>query len=133
MAEEKIWCYFGVTQLDLVKPKRKSFKTTSAYYEDPNLSHQEKQSNETQDHDGGPRDCVLQDFGHLPHDHFELYPHEAKFLMDHVLYLPVHKRVRLNDLELLCQAVMKVAQRRHPGVMTSKEVLNKQRNLKSRL
>ena len=37
-----------------------------------------------------------------------LYPHNAKYLVDHVLYLPVHKRAPLWFLERVCKAVEKV-------------------------
>ncbi len=37
-----------------------------------------------------------------------LFPHNAKYLIDHVLYLPVHKRVSFWYLEHICNAVEKV-------------------------
>ena len=37
-----------------------------------------------------------------------LFPHNAKYLIDHVLYLPVHKRVPLWYLQKVCNAVEKV-------------------------
>lgn len=44
-----------------------------------------------------------------------LYPYNAEYLIDHVLYLPVHKNVPLWYLDYLCAAVDKVMKNR-PGV-----------------
>jgi hypothetical protein len=44
-----------------------------------------------------------------------LYPYNAEYLIDHVLYLPVHKRVPLWYLEYLCITLEKVMKDR-PGV-----------------
>ena len=41
-----------------------------------------------------------------------LFPHNAKYLIDHVLYLPVHKRVSFWYLEYICSAVEKVMRNR---------------------
>lgn len=41
-----------------------------------------------------------------------LFPHNAKYLIDHVLYLPVHKRVSFWYLEHICNAVEKVMKNR---------------------
>ena len=41
-----------------------------------------------------------------------LFPHNAKYLIDHVLYLPVHKRVSFWYLEHICSAVEKVMRNR---------------------
>lgn len=41
-----------------------------------------------------------------------LFPHNAKYLIDHVLYLPVHKRVSFWYLEHICTAVEKVMKNR---------------------
>ena len=41
-----------------------------------------------------------------------LFPHNAKYLIDHVLYLPVHKRVSFWYLEHICNAVEKVMRNR---------------------
>ena len=44
---------------------------------------------------------------HLKHIHTfaTRYPHEAKYLIDHVVYLPVNKLVPFSDLDKICQAV----------------------------
>lgn len=44
-----------------------------------------------------------------------LYPYNAEYLINHVLYLPVHKNVPLWYLEYVCHAVDKVMKNR-PGV-----------------
>ena len=41
-----------------------------------------------------------------------LFPHNAKYLIDHVLYLPVHKNVPFWYLEHICIAVEKVMKNR---------------------
>lgn len=41
-----------------------------------------------------------------------LFPHNAKYLIDHVVYLPVHKRVSFWYLEHICKAVEKVMKSR---------------------
>ena len=41
-----------------------------------------------------------------------LFPHNAKYLIDHVLYLPVHKNVPFWYLEHICTAVEKVMKNR---------------------
>ena len=41
-----------------------------------------------------------------------LFPHNSKYLIDHVLYLPVHKRVSFWYLEHICNAVEKVMKNR---------------------
>lgn len=41
-----------------------------------------------------------------------LFPHNAKYLIDHVLYLPVHKRVPYWYLEHICFAVEKIMKNR---------------------
>ena len=41
-----------------------------------------------------------------------LFPHNSKYLIDHVLYLPVHKRVSFWYLEHMCNAVEKVMKNR---------------------
>ena len=41
-----------------------------------------------------------------------LFPHNSKYLIDHVLYLPVHKRVSFSYLEHICNAVEKVMKNR---------------------
>ena len=41
-----------------------------------------------------------------------LFPHNAKYLIDHVLYLPVHKRVSFWYLEHICSAVENVMRNR---------------------
>ena len=44
---------------------------------------------------------------HLKHLHTIVtrYPHEAKFLMDHVVYLPVNKTVPFYVLDKICKGV----------------------------
>ena len=44
---------------------------------------------------------------HLKHLHTIVtrYPHEAKFLMDHVVYLPVNKTVPFYELDKICKAL----------------------------
>ena len=39
-------------------------------------------------------------------DFVKHYPHEAKFLIDHVVYLPVNKLVPFRELDRICQAVV---------------------------
>ena len=41
-----------------------------------------------------------------------LFPHNAKYLIDHVVYLPVHKRVSFWYLEHICRAVENVMKKR---------------------
>ena len=41
-----------------------------------------------------------------------LFPHNATFLIDHVIYLPVHKRVPIWYLDSICNAVEKVMRNR---------------------
>lgn len=41
-----------------------------------------------------------------------LFPHNAKYLIDHVVYLPVHKRVSFQHLEHICNSVEKVMKNR---------------------
>ena len=41
-----------------------------------------------------------------------LFPHNAKYLIDHVVYLPVHKRVSFWHLEHICNSVEKVMKNR---------------------
>ena len=41
-----------------------------------------------------------------------LFPHNAKYLIDHVVYLPVHKRVSFWYLEHICHAVENVMRKR---------------------
>lgn len=33
------------------------------------------------------------------------YPHEAKYLIDHVIYLPVNKTVPFHELDRICRAL----------------------------
>ena len=44
---------------------------------------------------------------HLKHLHTFVtrYPHEAKFLIDHVIYLPVNKTVPFVELDKICAAM----------------------------
>ena len=119
LEKEKIEAYSGVTQLNLVKPKLKNDKEIETHADCPSdkgLSHAHKISSPTDS-----TNCP--DFGHIKHNNIDLYPHKAKFLIDHVLYLPVHKRVPLKDLAYLCQGVLKVAQRRNSGAGKPKEFL----------
>ena len=39
------------------------------------------------------------------HKYLSTYPHEAKYLLDHVIYLPVNKLVPFHDLDQICAAV----------------------------
>jgi len=42
-------------------------------------------------------------------DHFVThYPHEAKYLIDHVVYLPVNKNVPFHELDRICNALSAV-------------------------
>ncbi len=120
LEREKIEAYNGVTQLNLVKPK--FYKQN--HPPDDELtevgSEQVLDSGSIHDH---KTDKSCSDFGCINHSNTNLYPHKAKFLIDHVLYLPVHKRVPMKDLEYLCQGVLNVARRRHSGVAKSKESL----------
>lgn len=53
------------------------------------------------------------------------YPHEAKYLIDHVVYLPVNKTVPYNELDRICRAVEKVMKR-----YNSKMYLSQQKEIK---
>lgn len=113
LEKEKIAAYNGVTQLDLVKPK--------LHPHHPNNEHMETNAGPSSDDIQSSRENSDSEFGCINHKKTDLYPHKAKFLIDHVLYLPVHKRIPLKDLAYLCQAVLKVAQRRHSNVSTPNE------------
>ena len=41
-----------------------------------------------------------------------LFPHNATFIIDHVIYLPVHKRVPIWYLDYICSVVQKVMKKR---------------------
>jgi hypothetical protein len=114
LEKERIEAYNGVTQLNLVKPK---------FYEQAHSPDEEHTEADPGSKHGHKTNTNCSHFGCINHKNTNLYPHKAKFLIDHVLYLPVHKRVPLKDLEYLCQGVLKVAQRRHFGVAKSKESL----------
>lgn len=42
---------------------------------------------------------------HHLHTFVTHYPHEAKYLIDHVIYLPVNKMVPFYELDRICHAV----------------------------
>ncbi|XP_028409080.1 uncharacterized protein LOC114531660 [Dendronephthya gigantea] len=138
LEQERIEAYSGVTQLDLVKPK--------CYNQNhpPDVEHEEAHSEcphdvETKHKKNTNQSCPpinntnFSSFGCINHDHADLYPHKAKFLIDHVVYLPVHKRVPLKDLEYLCKCVLRVAQRRQTGVASSKDLLLNEYKMLSKL
>ena len=54
--------------------------------------------------DNGDHDHVLSQLTSL--DKFMTrYPHEARYLIDHVIYLPVNKMVPFQELDRICQAL----------------------------
>ena len=44
------------------------------------------------------------------HTFMATYPHEAKYLIDHVIYLPVNKLVPYHELDRICNALRVVMQ-----------------------
>ena len=124
LEKERIEAYNGATQLDLVRPK---------FYKESDLSDTADTSSNFphlkplgSNNEYKVNQSLLEkssSFGSINHNNVDLYPHKAKFLMDHVLYLPVHKRVPVKDLEYLCQGVLKVAQRRNSGFSKQKDLL----------
>lgn len=128
LEKERIEAYNGATQLNLVKP---NFYRQDDLPEDKDsfpqdtcgASNRSNQEDTNTDARSPTRNTNYVEFGCINHDKMHLYPHKAKFLIDHVLYLPVHKRVPLQDLEYLCQGILKVGQRRHPDVTQPREEL----------
>jgi dTDP-4-amino-4,6-dideoxygalactose transaminase len=54
--------------------------------------------------DNGHHDHVLSPLSNL--DQFlTRYPHEAKYLIDHVVYLPVNRTVPFHELDRICNAL----------------------------
>lgn len=142
LEKERIEAYCGVTQLNLVKPKNYSTehsesntKTSTDHSGPVNPDSDGKPHKKTQDtNESCPTSSKpSDDFGCINHAQSQLYPHKAKFLIDHVIYLPVQKRVPLEDLERLCHAVTKVAQCRHPGLVNAKEHVVNELQFQSKL
>ena len=47
----------------------------------------------------------LDEINQSQEEYLRRYPHEAKFMMDHTIYLPVNKFVPFHDLDKICRAV----------------------------
>lgn len=138
LEKEGIEAYCGATQLNLVKPNiptdcpaadEASTGTGGQAHSDMSTTPLAEAQHKTETADSK----VSDNFGFINHENVQFYPHKAKFMIDHVLYLPVHKRIPLKDLELLCKGVMNVAQRRHPGLVNSKELVVNELKLQSKL
>lgn len=54
--------------------------------------------------DNGNHEHVLSRFTSLE-KFITHYPHEARYLMDHVVYLPVNKSVPFHELDRICHAL----------------------------
>ena len=86
MVELGVDAYRGATQLNLVEPEIDDPPTSAIRLNDPNNNN------------------VLEGFP-SPHKHrSDLYPTEAKYMMDHAVYLPVHKLVPYEELDKICKA-----------------------------
>jgi len=60
------------------------------------------------------------------------YPHEARYLIDHVVYLPVNKSVPFHELDRICQALSvamassgRDSQLRHPALQANVRLKSK--------
>jgi perosamine synthetase len=70
--------------------------------------------------DNGHHDHILSPLSNL--DQFlTRYPHEAKYLIDHVVYLPVNKTVPFHELDRICSALSTALS--SPNDMAAFEVL----------
>ena len=94
-------CYRGATQLNLVEPLNGNPNPLLASQADHGDSLEET---ETRQQDHQTLHTSNSSAAHIPTVNRQ-YPHEAKYLVDHVLYMPVNKLVPFHVLNRMLRAV----------------------------
>ena len=110
-----IYAYRSATQLNLVDgdviPKQSPALSTSSVHS-PH-EHESHEASQSQCHSRASPAAS----NHATRsststkDHLTLFPHEAKYLIDHVVYLPVHRNVPFEQLDYLLDCIVLALQR----------------------
>ena len=93
-------CYRGATQLNIVEPLNGSPNPLMA----PQADHRDHLETDINGRDSQNVHTVNSSTDHVPTVNRQ-YPHETKYLVDHVLYLPINKLVPFHALNRMLKAI----------------------------